>query len=879
MGFPSIQQAIDIVTRGRNFDVTARDFAVADAIYGKDIASLKGKTTKRATKVADISIGATVQQQQQILSVDIMYVEGVASLIGLATPLDLTMAVSLLSFDTLQSSRSAAVIKKGLEGFISTLASRNFVTRLIMTDGEGAIGAIKDDLNLLGIEVDVSGAGGHVARIERKIRTVKERARSYIAHQLPFTLNALGLAMLVLFCVSRINYQTPESRNGAECPRVAFTGRQVDAKLDYRVGFGEYVQCTVPNTDSNMSARTEDCIAMLPSGNRTASVKMMSLDSGRLIMRDQFTILPMPSSVIEKLNQMAISEGRKIVTRSNMVYGPQSGLRKADDPTYIQPTDVFPVDTADTANGAAIQETFHVPQYVSPNRQNLAVGGAFEQDAPPAEVAQENYFDMPDLDVGPLVEFEAYVEPNINPDASVPVSAPRSARTPTYTRYNTVAQPSPPLRRDLMNYYNANDAALTSVLTAYEPNELSIVSSEYAMKITVKEALRSRGADAERVILKELSQMIDKKVWTPVRLSVLTSTEKRGIIRSQMFLKEKYLPTGAFEKLKARLVAGGNQQDKDLYDDLSSPTVSTSVVMTVFAIAAYEKRNVSVVDITGAYLNADMNTGVTVYMRLDKTMSSMLCKIDTMYDDYTDDKGCIVVRLDKALYGCVESAALWYENLSDTLSRAGYKKNIYETCVYNKRNKNGMQCTVAVHVDDLIISSVDRDMIDTLCDHLRDTYGVITRVDGPVVNYLGMVFDLTVEGEVRMTMRGFVEDTIAYAAVTGTANSPATEGLFETRPNAEMAKENDRVWFHSVVAKLSYLAKRAKPECLTAIAYLATRVTRCTEDDLEKLRRVMRYIAKTRENGVVFRPGVLGICVTVYVDAAYGVHEWKIAHW
>ena len=98
MGFPSIQQAIDIVTRGRNFDVTARDFAVADAIYGKDIASLKGKTTKRATKVADISIGAAVEQQQ-ILSVDIMYVEGVASLIGLATPLDLTMAVSLLSFD------------------------------------------------------------------------------------------------------------------------------------------------------------------------------------------------------------------------------------------------------------------------------------------------------------------------------------------------------------------------------------------------------------------------------------------------------------------------------------------------------------------------------------------------------------------------------------------------------------------------------------------------------------------------------------------------------------------------------------------------------------------------------------------------------------
>lgn len=70
-----------------------------------------------------------------------------------------------------------------------------------------------------------------------------------------------------------------------------------------------------------------------------------------------------------------------------------------------------------------------------------------------------------------------------------------------------------------------------------------------------------------------------------------------------------------------------------------------------------------------------------------------------------------------------------------------------------------------------------------------------------------------------------------------------------------MAKESQKIWFHSVVAELSSLAKRAKPECLTAVAYLATRVAKCTEDDLEKLKRVLRYIAGTRENGVVFRQG------------------------
>ena len=93
-----------------------------------------------------------------------------------------------------------------------------------MSYGGGAIGKIKSELNVLGIKLDVSGAGGHVARIERKIRTVIERIRAHITHQLSYTLTTLGMTMLILFCVSRLNYQSSDVSNEGVSPRVLFTG-------------------------------------------------------------------------------------------------------------------------------------------------------------------------------------------------------------------------------------------------------------------------------------------------------------------------------------------------------------------------------------------------------------------------------------------------------------------------------------------------------------------------------------------------------------------------------------------------------------------------------------------------------------------------------
>ena len=50
--------------------------------------------------------------------------------------------------------------------------------------------------------------------------------------------------------------------------------------------------------------------------------------------------------------------------------------------------------------------------------------------------------------------------------------------------------------------------------------------------------------------MKELGQILRKKVWTPVDIGSLSYNEKRRIIRSSMFLKEKFLVSGEFKKSK-----------------------------------------------------------------------------------------------------------------------------------------------------------------------------------------------------------------------------------------------------------------------------------------------------------------------------------------
>jgi hypothetical protein len=121
---------------------------------------------------------------------------------------------------------------------------------------------------------------------------------------------------------------------------------------------------------------------------------------------------------------------------------------------------------------------------------------------------------------------------------------------------------------------------------------------------------------AKEAIKRELKQLVEELVAiVPVKRSSIPQDVK--ILKSHMFLMNKYLADGPFDKVKVRLVTDGRDQDPDNYANKSSPTVAIHSVFTALGLTCQKRwQVVTKIDIKGAFVQMPM-TGPPIYMRLD----------------------------------------------------------------------------------------------------------------------------------------------------------------------------------------------------------------------------------------------------------------------
>jgi hypothetical protein len=245
------------------------------------------------------------------------------------------------------------------------------------------------------------------------------------------------------------------------------------------------------------------------------------------------------------------------------------------------------------------------------------------------------------------------------------------------------------------------------------------------------------------------------------------------------------------------------------------------------------------------------------------------------------------VILAKALYGTLQGALLFWQNLSSQLKKWGFMINPYDFCVANK-TINGKQCTIVWHVDDLKITHVDLAVVTTILNLLDGKYGQkiiggkrapLTITRGTVHGYLGMTPDYSEEGAVKMDIRNYVKEILDEMPkkMDGTATSPAAEHLFRIQDNIDFLDESNSEFFHATVANLLFLCKRRRPDIQTTIAFLCTQVQHPTRHDYNKLSQTIKYLRKTVELVLRLSADNLNV-VKWWVDASYGVHHAMKSH-
>ena len=169
---------------------------------------------------------------------------------------------------------------------------------------------MNDDLD---IQVHCPPAGAHVPEAERNIRVIKERVRITNSH-IPFKICPNVMArMMVLNAVTQLNLVP--AKGGVSpyySPHVILKGQVLDWSKHCQFEFGTYVQGNQDNNPSNTNRpRTIDGIYLRPCWGRQGGHEILNLETGEVITRQYVTAIPITTTVIKAVEQLAEQQGVK----------------------------------------------------------------------------------------------------------------------------------------------------------------------------------------------------------------------------------------------------------------------------------------------------------------------------------------------------------------------------------------------------------------------------------------------------------------------------------------------------------------------------------------------------------------------------------------
>jgi hypothetical protein len=284
-----------------NCNVTSSDLRRARKLFGPCKGCLLGKMTAPRQP---LSVSPLTDNIGELLHADIYYIDQMPYLITVDD------AKGFISILKLAKGKATAQLNVAFERIINNFKSMQHKVKTIRSDREAVFLATENFLNSIGIQYQKSAPGQHVGKVERAIRTLKERYRSVVnslSYQLPDVLQE----HLNLDVVQSINI-TPNVHTGNSNPRELVRGVKIDAKKIMRAKFGDIVIAHIPNNSKNAPARSEIGIVVGRDYTDSGTIKFWGLSTQEVVARQKFTKIPVTQDIIQRINQIAALKKSKI---------------------------------------------------------------------------------------------------------------------------------------------------------------------------------------------------------------------------------------------------------------------------------------------------------------------------------------------------------------------------------------------------------------------------------------------------------------------------------------------------------------------------------------------------------------------------------------
>ena len=143
-------------------------------------------------------------------------------------------------------------------------------------------------------------------------------------------------------------------------------------------------------------------------------------------------------------------------------------------------------------------------------------------------------------------------------------------------------------------------------------------------------------------------------------------------------------------------------------------------------------------------------------------------------------------------------------------------------------------------------------------------------------SYIGM--QLTVEkGCIILDMRYYLQKLLEPFDNPQVKVVPGNKETFMDKDGAEPLDVKKRMLFHSIVAKLLYLPKRACPDIISVVGFFYTRVRGPGVEDWEKLSKLLGYLRGMVDFVMRLKPSAL-FRMVAYIDVSFSAHPDGKSH-